>query len=188
MQRSLQEWDGEAVTISYKPFFLDPTIPPEGYDFLEYMQRKGGGRIPPERFFEGPRQMGLQAGIIFNFLDIPKAPNTALAHTLIALTPVERQADMVEALYDAFFQYGQDVGDLDTLLTLAEKLELDRESMRAGLVDPKVRAKVEAEVQDAYRMGIAGVPFFVINRKYAFSGAQPPEVILGVFKQISAKV
>jgi len=173
------------VTVSYKPFFLDPTIPPEGYDFLSYMRKKGGGRIPPEQFFERPRQMGLRAGLVFNFSDIPKAPNTMLAHCLIALTPEEKQSEMTEAIYNAFFQYGQDVGDMDTLLELAADLGLDPLPLEKELINPTVQERVEAEVQSAYQMGISAVPFFIINRKYAFSGAQPPEVILNVLDQVA---
>jgi predicted DsbA family dithiol-disulfide isomerase len=129
--------------------------------------------------------MGARAGLTFNFGDIPKAPNTALAHVLIALTPEEKRGEMVEALYDAFFQHGQDVGDPDVLLELAARLGLDQDAVRHGLADPAVREQVEAEVQAAYRMGITGVPFFLIDQKYAFSGAQPPEVILEVLRRVA---
>lgn len=184
MQRSLQQWDGQPVTVSYKPFFLDPNIPPEGYDFLDYMHAKGGGRIPPERFFDTPRQMGSKVGLTFNFQDIPKAPNTMLAHTLIELSPEEKQGEMVEAIYEAFFEHGRDVGDVETLFELASDVGLDVASIRERLSDPVVQKGVRAEVQKAYQMGITGVPFFVINNKYAFSGAQPPEVILNVLREV----
>lgn len=187
MQRSLQQWQGEPVTVSYKPFFLDPTIPPEGYDFYSYMEKKGGGHIRPEQFFAGPRQMGQLAGLIFNFEEIPKAPNTNLAHCLITLTPEEKHGEMIEAIYNAFFQYGQDVGDREILLDLAAGLGLDTAPLREGLADPAVREQVTAEVKAAYQLGISGVPFFVINDKYAFSGAQPPEVILDILQRIANK-
>ncbi len=149
------------------------------------MRKKGGGRIAPEQFFAGPRQMGQQVGLLFNFEQIDKAPNTALAHGLIALTPEEKQGEMIEALYDAFFQYGQDIGDLETLLGLAEQLGLDGDRLPDRLADAALKEQVEAEVQSAYRLGISAVPFFVINDKYAFSGAQPPERILEILLQVT---
>jgi predicted DsbA family dithiol-disulfide isomerase len=188
LQRSLLQWEGEPVTVAYKPFFLDPSIPPEGQDFLSYMRKKGDGRISPELFFEGPRQMGLQAGLVFNFHEIPKAPNTTLAHCLIALTPEARQSEMVEAIYDAFFEHGRDVGDLETLLDIVGALGLDPAVYREDLADPRVCAKVEAEVQTAYQLGITGVPFYVINEKYAFSGAQPPEVMTDILQRIARQI
>lgn len=175
------------MTVSYKPFFLDPTIPPEGYDFHSYLQRKGGGRIRPEQFFAGPRQMGQRVGLAFNFEAITRAPNSTLAHCLIALTPEERQAEMVEAIYDAFFEHGQDVGDPEVLLGLAAGLGPDTDALRAGLSDPAVQDRVRAEVEAAYQLGISGVPFFVINDKYAFSGAQPPETMLNILQEVASR-
>jgi predicted DsbA family dithiol-disulfide isomerase len=185
LQRSLQAWQGKPVTTSYKPFLLDPTIPVEGVDFLKYMKKKGGGRISPEQFFTGPSQMGEQIGLDFNFFDISKAPNTMLAHCLIEITPKDKKSEMIEALYDAFFQHGRDVGNLNTLLDLAEELGLDRGWVRAGLADPAVRKQVETEVNTAYHKGISGVPFFIINNKYAFSGAHQPETILEILSQVA---
>lgn len=129
--------------------------------------------------------MGEQLGLVFNFLDIPKRPNTLLAHCLIELTPVEMKSVMVDALYDAFFQHGRDIGSQDTLLEIAETLGLDHELAKDGLKDPAVRKNVEEEVNSAYQMGISGVPFFVMNNKYAFSGAQPPETILEILSQVA---
>lgn len=186
MQRSLQQWQGDPVSIAYKPFFLDPTIPAEGVDFLPYMQKKGGGNIAPEQFFDGPRQMGLQSGLIFNFTDIPKAPNTLLAHTLIALAPKDKQEALIEAIYDAFFEHGQDVGDRETLLKLAEAMGLNRDEIARGLTDTTIQAQVKAEAQQAQQLGVSGVPFFVINQKYAFSGAQPPETMTRILEQVAS--
>lgn len=105
MQRSLQEWKGKPITVEYKPFFLDPSIPPGGMDFREQMSRKGGGRIPIEYFFEAPRQMGERAGLVFNFEKITRAPNTMLSHALIALTPDEKRDSMIEDIYAAYFEH-----------------------------------------------------------------------------------
>nr|NIT60616.1 DsbA family oxidoreductase [Fodinibius sp.]NIV14182.1 thioredoxin domain-containing protein [Fodinibius sp.]NIY29198.1 thioredoxin domain-containing protein [Fodinibius sp.] len=135
--------------------------------------------------FTGPSQMGEQIGLEFNFFSIPKAPNTLLAHCLIELTPVDKKSEMVEALYDAFFQHGRDVGNLDTLLDLAVELGLDRDLVGEGLADPAVRKQVETEINKAYHLGISGVPFFIINNKYAFSGAHPPETILEILNQVA---
>lgn len=185
MQRSLQQWQGNPITISYKPFQLDPSIPPEGYDYKSYMKKKFGSDTPPERYFNGPTRMGERVGLVFNFWDIPKAPNSLLAHCLIALTPVEKQTEMVEALYDAYFRDGRDIGQLEILLDIAANQGLDRDTVRLGLNDPAFQKQVEAEIHAAYRMGISGVPFFVINNKYAFSGAQPSETILEILNQVA---
>lgn len=128
--------------------------------------------------------MGHEAGLIFNFESITRAPNTLLAHCLIKLAPTTRQEEVIDAIYDAFFQHGLDVGDLETLLKIAETLDIDPGQLRKQLDDPELRRQVEAEVEVAYKMGISSVPFFVINDQYAFSGAQTPETITRILQQI----
>ena len=186
MQRSLQTWDGE-VTVAYLPFLLNPDIPPEGYDFRAYMQAKGGGDVPLEQFFEGPRQMGAAVGLTFNFDKITRAPNSLLAHCLIALTPAEKQDALVEDLYAAYFEHGQDFGDEAVLLELAANHGLNGDQLQNELRSAALREQVQAEVQQAYQLGVTGVPFYVINQKYAFNGAQPPEAIINIFQQIQQK-
>ena len=187
MQRSLQQWQGEPITVEYKPFYLDPTIPPEGLDFRAKMNNKGGGRIPLEQFFDAPRQMGERMGLTFNFEGITKAPNTTLSHCLISLTPDGKVDSVIEDIYAAYFEHGQDIGDIEVLLKIAERHQLDAPSLRVQMMEAETQARVQAEVEESYRLGISGVPFFVINHKYAFSGAQPPEVITNILKEVSEK-
>lgn len=148
------------------------------------MSRKGGGRIPIEYFFEAPRQMGERAGLVFNFEKITRAPNTMLSHALIALTPDEKRDSMIEDIYAAYFEHGQDIGDLEVLLKLAEAHEMDPARLRIEMQDVKTKESMWREVEQAYSLDISGVPFFVIDNKYAFSGAQPPEVITKILQSI----
>lgn len=187
MQRSLQLWDGEPVQVTYRAFFLNAGIPPEGYDFTAYMQAKFAGRVSLDRIFDAPRRMGEPLGMVFNMEKIRKAPNTALSHCLIGLSPEEMRAAVVEDIYSAYFEYGCDIGDADTLMQIGIRQGLSEADLRTGLFDPDLRNQVEMEVQQAYQLGISGVPFFVINGKYGFSGAQPPEVILNILQQVVEK-
>lgn len=184
MQRSLQTWQGEPITVEYKPFFLDPTVPLEGMDFREKMNSKGGGRIPLEHFFDAPRQMGEQIGLKFNFEDITKAPNTMLAHCLLALLPDRVVDSVLDDLYSAYFEHGQDIGDIETLLQIAQKHGVDATNLKVQMQEAEIKSKVQAQVDESHRMGISGVPFFIINQKYTFSGAQPPEVITQILQKI----
>ncbi|MBC7878627.1 MAG: DsbA family oxidoreductase [Anaerolineales bacterium] len=188
MQRSLQDWQGEEITVEYKAFFLDPSIPPEGVDFRKKMNSKGGGRIPIEQFFDGPRQMGESVGLKFNFEAITKAPNTTLSHALIALTPNEKVDSVIDDVYAAYFEHGQDIGDIEVLLKVAEKNGMDAPSLKVHMMDAETRFKVQAEVDEAYQLGVSGVPFFVVNHKYAFSGAQPPQVITQILQKVEKEM
>jgi predicted DsbA family dithiol-disulfide isomerase len=177
----------QPVSVAYHSFYLNPDIPPEGYDFRPYMIAKGGGQIELEGFFDGPRERGAAVGLTFNFEDITRAPNTTLSHQLIAITPDADRAAMTDAIYAAYFEHGRDIGELAVLLDIAEGQGVDREMTREKLEAGAGLEDVEADVAMAQRLSISGVPFFVINGKYGFSGAQPPQMIRSVLEQVAAE-
>lgn len=186
LELALQDWD-EPVSVTYHSFFLNPDIPPEGHDFQPYMRAKGGGRMELEGFFDAPRQRGAAVGLTFNFEDITRAPNSTQSHQLIAITPEDGRAAMADAVYAAYFEHGRDIGDIDVLLDIAEAEGLGREEARARLEAGEGLDTVQADVATARQLGISGVPFFVINNKYGFSGAQPPEAMRDILEQIAAE-
>ncbi len=185
MQRSLQHWQGEAITVEYRVFLLNPTIPPHGYDFIPYMQAKFGGRISLQQAFDGPRRLGAAADLVFNMDKISKAPNSVLSHCLIALAPADRRDALIDDVYAAYFEHGQDIGDIETLLGIGQKHGLEAEGLRAELAGGAVEQQVLQEAEAAYQLGISGVPLFVFNHRYGLSGAQPPEVILNALRQVT---
>jgi len=187
LELALAEWDGaEPVTIRYRSFFLDPTIPPEGRDFRAHMLAKGGGRMTLADFFTAPRERGAAVGLDFNFEAIRRAPNTLLSHRLVYLAPEARRGAVLDALYEAYFFRGEDIGALETLAAVAERVGLDAATIAGQLAGDAGTAEVWADVEFARQVGIRGVPFFIFNDRLAFSGAQPPEVILRVLQQAAA--
>lgn len=162
LKLALAEWDGEPVTVRYLPYFLNPNTPVEGEDFRETMQSKfRGGNL--EQMFEGPTRAGAAVGLTFNFDKVTRMPNTFLSHRLVALTPDAQKEAMVEALYKAYFEDGQDVGDLDVLLDVAETLGLDRAEYDALLKSDAAQEEVAQNVQQMQQVGISGVPFFILK-------------------------
>lgn len=143
--------------------------------------------MPLEAFLHGPRQRGASVGLTFNFERITRAPNTERSHRLIAITPVEMQAGLIEALYAAYFEHGLDIGDLEVLVEIAAACGLDPVKTRAALEGDGGREAVVADIRRARLMGIDGVPFFVIDGKYGLSGAQPPDTILAILTWAAAE-
>jgi len=188
LKLALEQWQGEPVEINYHTFFLDPGLPADGTDFKSHMLAKGNHQIPLEQFFDPPCRMGDAVGLNFNFEQIEKAPNTLLSHQLIALAPPEKKETIIDAVYAAYFEQGQDIGSLDVLVDIAQTNELDSGSIREQLLANAARDEVLAEAQWAQQQRINGVPFFIFNQKYAFSGAQPPEVILQAMTQAAEKI
>ena len=150
------------------------------------MRQKGGGQVPLEYFFDAPRQRGAAVGLTFHFEKITRAPNTLLSHRLIALAPEAKQPALIEAIYAAYFEHGQDIGDLETLVRIAGEQDLETGWVRTQLAGGAGQEEVLADIRWAREHGISGVPFFVLNGRYAFSGAQPPEVMLGIFERLTS--
>jgi predicted DsbA family dithiol-disulfide isomerase len=114
--------------------------------------------------------------------------NTFEAHQLIHLGGVHGVQDAVkERLMRAYFIEGEAVGDRETLIRLAEEAGLEPAEVRSALDSEQYAAAVRREENEARELGITGVPFFVIERKYGVSGAQPADALLGVLEQVWAE-
>jgi predicted DsbA family dithiol-disulfide isomerase len=186
LQLALAQWDGEPVQVRYRTFFLNERIPAAGEDFKPYMNAKVGGRVPLEQLFAGPRQAGDRVGLRFDFEAITRAPNTLLSHRLIALAPDSAKEAVLDAVYAAYFEHGLDIGDLEVLVDIAGAAGMERAAMRDLLLSDAGQEQVQADAAWAQQSGISGVPFFIVDGKYAWSGAQPPEAILQMLRQINA--
>jgi predicted DsbA family dithiol-disulfide isomerase len=98
-------------------------------------------------------------------------------------TPGCHKEAIVDAVYNAYFEGGQDIGDLELLVSRAAAQGLDAEQIRALLRGDAARDQVLADAAWAQARGVRGVPYFVVDNRLAFSGAQPPEVILRILRQ-----
>ncbi len=172
------------VEVVYRPFFLDPSIPPEGLDRHKYMADKfGEERL--KTIHDPLIKAGKEDGVPYQFDKITRTPNTLDAHRLIRWAKVaERQMDIVESLFVAYWRDGKDVGDHAVLNALAKSIGLD---VALDLASDKDKNEVMQEVARAQQMGISGVPTFIINQKYGISGAQSAEMLAGALKDIASK-
>jgi predicted DsbA family dithiol-disulfide isomerase len=158
---------------------------PEGRDFIDHMASiKGDRNVQP--MFDRVCQAGETCEVTFQFDKIERMPNTLMSHVLIQAAPVERQNGLLDALHDAYFEGGRDLGDRETLLAIAAELGLDRTELGARLDDVSLVADVRDRANWARNQGITGVPFFVFDNAVAVSGAQPPEVLLQAIEQAAA--
>ncbi|HMH18213.1 MAG TPA: DsbA family oxidoreductase [Burkholderiales bacterium] len=163
--------------ITYHPFELNPDIPREGIPRADYIAKKFGARgySAHDRLV----QAGAQLGIPFAFDKIERQPNTLAAHALIECARLHGvQPAVKEALMEAYFVDGLDLTDTQTLVRVAEQAGLDRKEAEAAIADEDLRRKVSEEEEKARRMGVQGVPFFILNKRLAVEGAQPPEALL----------
>lgn len=186
LARAVELLDGKHdVRVTWKPFQLNPWIPPEGMERAEYRRIKFGSAERSSGMDTRLKEAGHGEGIELAFEKIGRTPNTLNAHRLIWLAAQQgRQIEMVDVLFRAYFTDGRDIGDTATLVELATAAGLDGETTRGFLESEDGLAEVEEEEQVGRSLGIDGVPFFLLADKYGVSGAQPPEVLANVIERV----
>jgi predicted DsbA family dithiol-disulfide isomerase len=181
LETALRQWDGEPVTVTWHPFLLDQGVPAAGTPARDFYRMKFGAENVAA-MFERVQGAGRRAGVEFNFEDAIRAPSED-AHRLIWLAPEDKKTAVLDGLQRAYFNEGQNVADLATLADIAAAAGMDREDTLRRLQSGEGAAETAAAIENAYRLGVTGVPFFVFDHRYALSGAQPPEVILAAMRQ-----
>lgn len=182
LQKALALRPALAAEITWRPFQLNPDMPPGGMDRQVYLAAKFGAAAHSERLHGTIAEAGASAGIAFAFDRIRRTPNTRDAHRLIRYATAEGHADaLVEALFRAYFVEGRDIGDRAVLAEIAGENGLDAEEAQTWLESPSEIEQILADDRNARRLGINAVPCFIFERHYAVSGAQEPEFFLPVF-------
>jgi predicted DsbA family dithiol-disulfide isomerase len=166
------------VELSWRPFLLNPDLAPNGVARQDYMVRKFGGEDRARRLHGTITELGRSEGIEFRFDLIRRIPQSLDAHRLVRWAGRFGLSDaLVEALFDAYFSEGADIGDTAALVTLAAQVGLDPLAARRFLGTGAEVEGVHSDNLRAHRLGINGVPCFVIGGRHAIAGAQEPEVL-----------
>ena len=178
-----------AVTVQWRPYQLDPSVPPEGMSRRDYIVAKFGGLSALDGAHQRLTDYGRAEGIDYHFDRITRSANTINAHRVVRWATAEgKQEPMVERLFAAYFGEGRDIGDLAVLADVAGEAGLDRAAIAARLAGDDDRTTVEAEIADAYRIGVTGVPTFILAERYGIVGAQSAETLAGAIRQAAAKL
>ncbi|MCX8997700.1 DsbA family oxidoreductase [Rhizobiaceae bacterium BDR2-2] len=181
--------DDISAEIHWQPYQLNPDYPPEGVDHQKTLADKLGGAENVGRIHENLRALGREVGIVYDFEAIKIGPNTLDAHRLIHWAGIEGpeiQDAVVTALFRANFEEGRNVGDPAVLVGIAAAAGMGEKVIAALLASDADKDVVRQHIAAARHMGVSGVPFFIIDGKYAISGAQTPDVLADAFRQIAA--
>jgi predicted DsbA family dithiol-disulfide isomerase len=174
--------DDIEVVVENHPFYLDPTVPPEGVDVGQMLQEKYG-RDPKEMWarVEGEAE---KAGVTLDLSKQPRMFNTAKAHTITRLSkPNGNQHELANAIADAYFLEHRQINDDNVLADIAVQFGWDRGDALDAINDENELAITAQLATSAAEQGIRGVPFFVFGEKYALSGAQPDEVFASALEK-----
>jgi predicted DsbA family dithiol-disulfide isomerase len=176
---------GDDVTVMWRSFELDPEAPaaPEGTAAERLAAKYGMSSERAETLHTEMTERAAAEGLEYRF-DLAQGGNTFDAHRMIHLAATYgRQAAAQERLMRAYFTEGEAISDRDTLVRLVAELGVDEAEARDALALDRFAEDVRSDEQLAARLGIQGVPFFVLDRRYGVSGAQPPEALLGALER-----
>lgn len=173
----------------YRCFELDPTMERDNkQNMYEKLAQKYGMSIATAKAnTENMVQMGKEAGVDFQF-DTLILTNTFDAHRVTMFAKNHGlMHEMTNRILRAYFTESKHIGDHETLTELAAEVGLNRNAVEKMLASDEMADAVRADEETGRQYGITGVPFFLINKKYALTGAQPTEVIVNALKKIIAE-
>lgn len=175
--------------VSWRPFELNPTMPKSGMDRRVYLEAKFGGAEARRAMEERVAKAGEADGLVFAFDRIERTPNTFDAHRLIWFAGQQGcQDEVAEALFHSYFTNGREIGSLNSLAEIASDCGLSREEVERFLASDRAVQEVQTEEAIGHRLGIRGVPHFILNGSTSISGAQPPDIFVSAFQQAEATV
>lgn len=185
-EKALQEFSqNDQVEVNWHSFQLDPNMKTDltknHYEYLSEI--KGFPMTQIMQMHENLIQSGKNAGIDFNFDEV-KVSNSFKSQMLVQFAKEKGKADeMEELLFEAYFQLGKDIDDVEVLSGIGEKLGFSKDEIEEAVQSPELAKLVKNDIFAANSLGIKGVPFFVFNEKYGISGAQPTDLFSEVLEK-----
>ncbi len=174
--------------LEYHPFELNPQMPLEGTDQKLHLSNKFGGEERYQQITNHVTAVAAQEGLHFDFGKQKISPNTRNAHRIIQFAKQEnKQPEVKEAFMKGYFEEGIDLSKKENLITLAEKAGLSKEKVEKLLSSDDGLQEVALAEKELQKLGITGVPFFIINNKYGISGAQPSTTFVETFEDVVSK-
>ena len=187
LESALAEFPNDDFEIEWKSFQLDPTIEPQsGKDVYMFLaERKGISVEQSIEMHKGVTERAKSVGLDYHF-DKAVISNSLTAHRIIHLAKAKKLGDeMEEIFFKAYFSDGKDLNDDQTLIELGTSAGLNSDEVKEVIDNKDLYLKdVKADIKEAQEIGVQGVPFFVFDRKYAVSGAQPVEAFVNTIKEV----
>lgn len=178
LEQALRSRPAAHPEIRWRPFLLNPEMPPEGIDRTAYLVRKFGSESRVRQIYGTIADAGQSVEINFAFDRIRHTPNTLNSHRLVRFAAEHGKADLaVEALFLNYFVNARDIGDVEVLMAIGRDLELDAGRLGGYLGSAQDISSIYDENARAHRLGINGVPSYVFPGGMVISGAHEPAVL-----------
>ncbi len=177
--------DKENVTIEWKSYLLNPDLKTNpDISINQYLaNHKGISLEQATQMNEYVTNMALQSGLTYH-MEKAIVANSFLAHQFIHFAKENgKQNEAEEVLFRSYFTEGKNIDDMQILMQLGEEIGFESIAVKVALSNGNYQSPVHHDLEEARRIGIQGVPFFVFDRKYAVSGAQEIDVFLKTMDQ-----
>ncbi|MEL6584428.1 MAG: DsbA family oxidoreductase [Pseudomonadota bacterium] len=173
--------------VTWRPFQLNPDMPPEGVDRQAYLEAKFG-KERAEEFYAQIEDTALSEGLKVDFSAIERTPNTVDAHRVIRWSfEVGVQSVLMDELFDRFFRRGEDISEHSVLVEAAQAAGMDGDAIARLLAGDTEREAVLAEDAQAREIGVQAVPTFIVANRHVVQGAQPHDLWVRVINDIQAQ-
>lgn len=190
IEKAIEALNNEYVfEINYLPFELNSDMPESGSNQKAYLSAKFGSEERYNQITQHVTDVALQEGLKFDFEKQHISPNTRAAHQIIWKAGQSgKQVEVVEAFFKAYFTDGIDLTKQENLYDVAESAGMKQFEIDNALNEEESIENVIMLQLNNRQMGISGVPYYIVNNKYAISGAQPTEIFIDTIKDISRKI
>ncbi|MGM0583359.1 MAG: DsbA family oxidoreductase [Pseudomonadota bacterium] len=189
LEQALADQPDPVFDIEWKPFQLNPDMPPEGMDRESYLEMKFG-EDGAQKVYDRIAAAAREAGLEVDFARIKRTPNTLNAHRLLRWARIEKAQNAVnDGLFRRYFVEGEDISDPDVLTATAAQAGMDADLVSRLLASDADVEEVRQEDASAREMGVSGVPTFLIGGRYVVQGAQEPDLwrrVMAELRQLSA--
>lgn len=176
LKRAAEAREDLALSVAWRNFLLNPDMPRDGYDRREYLSKRFTDREKLNAIHEALNAAADAAGIVLNLERPARVPNTIDAHRLIHWAAGQRIAEAaIDAVFDAYWVEGRDIGAAETLHDIAGAIGLDADLVRDLLSGEADRDLILALHAKAVQFGVSGVPVAIVNGKALLMGAESPE-------------
>lgn len=178
---------GRQILIRWHPFELNPQMPKEGMSRNEYRLKKFGSMERSRQLEQQLADVGRHVGISFRYDLMTRISNTRRAHALLALAleqGMETQDKTAERLFAGYFQRGEDTGDSNTLMNIAQEIGINAVTGPEVFDDPTLQDAIREEEEQAYAKGVSGVPSMFYGGQLVASGAQPEQIIANAIRSL----
>ncbi len=185
-ERALAARPNHPFSVSWKPFQLNPDMPPEGMDRRAYLEQKFGGKAAAVQVYGDIQKAAESDGLKVNLDKITRTPNTINAHRFIHWAGIEGvQNEAVAALFIANFEQGRDISAPDVLAGIAESIGMARAMIERLLASDAEIAETKTADAKAREMGVQGVPTFLIDGQYVVTGARDTAFWIDLIDELS---